>query len=68
MKNWLGRVLWDIENKCGDTVLSPHFQQLLTVADKLLVQERHTPKKIYSLHELEVCCIGKGKNDFFRDD
>jgi transposase, IS5 family len=62
LKNWLGRVLRDIENKRGDKVLSPRFQQLIMVANTLLVQERHTPKKIYSLHELGVCCIGKGKD------
>jgi hypothetical protein len=29
---------------------------------RILLQEKNTPKKIYSLHEPEVCCIGKGKD------
>ena len=32
------------------------------VSNKLLVQEKNTKKKIYSLHEPEVCCIDKGKD------
>jgi len=36
--------------------------QLIEVSNKLLVQEKNTKKKIYSLHEPEVCCIGKGKD------
>ena len=61
LKNWLGRILRDIERNKGNTVLSFNFQTLIDLANKLLVQEKHTPKKIYSLHEPEVQCIGKGK-------
>jgi len=61
LKNWLGRVLRDIENKRGNKAFSPAFLQLIEIAKKLLVQEKTTSKKIYSLHEPEVCCIGKGK-------
>jgi IS5 family transposase len=62
LKNWLGRVLRDIEKKRENKALSPRFVQLIVLANKLLLQEKNTPKKIYSLHEPEVCCIGKGKD------
>jgi IS5 family transposase len=60
LKNWLGRVLRDIENKRENKALSLRFLQLIEIANKLLVQEKKTPKEIYSLHEPVVCCIGKG--------
>lgn len=62
LKNWLGRVLRDIDRKRGNKELSANFLQLLEIGGKLQMQERHTPKKIYSIHEPEVCCIGKGKD------
>ena len=62
LKNWLGRVLRDIERKRENTVFSVNFETLIDTAKKLLLQEKHTPKKIYSLHELGVQCIGKGKD------
>jgi len=61
LKNWLGRVLRDIEKKRGHKVLSTKFLSLIDIANKLLIQEKHTPHKIYSLHEPEVQCIAKGK-------
>jgi len=61
LKYWAGRVLRDIERKGKNIELSPEFLQLIATTKKLLQQERHTPKKVYSLHELEVQCIGKGK-------
>ena len=62
LKNWLGRILRDIERNRGNTVLSANFLSLIETAKKLLLQEKNTPKKIYSLHELGVQCIGKGKD------
>jgi IS5 family transposase len=62
LKNWLGRVLRDIEKKRENKELSPSFLRLIEIAKKLQVQERHTPQKIYSLYEPEVRCIGKGKD------
>ena len=61
LKNWLGCVLRDIEKKRENKAVSPNFLQLIDLSNKLLVQEKDT-KKIYSLHEPEVCCIGKGKD------
>jgi IS5 family transposase len=62
LKNWLGRVLRDIDRKRENKELSANFLSLIAVSKKLLEQERYTPKKIYSLHEPEVRCIGKGKD------
>ena len=62
LKNWLGRVLRDIDRKRSDTVLSANFIALIETAKKLLLQERNTPKKVYSLHEPGVQCISKGKD------
>jgi IS5 family transposase len=61
LKNWLGRVLRDIENKRGNKVLSTPFLLLIDLANKLLIQEKNTLHKIYSLHEPEVQCMAKGK-------
>jgi len=54
--------LRDIDRNRKNTVLSVNFETLIETAKKLLVQEKNTPKKIYSLHELGVQCIGKGKD------
>jgi IS5 family transposase len=62
LKNWLGRVLRDIDRKRYGVVLSANFIALIATAKKLLLQERNTPKKVYSLHEPGVQCIGKGKD------
>ena len=62
LQNWLGRVLRDIDRQRGNKALSANFTKLIEVAEKIRLQERNTPKKIYSLHESEVCCMGKGKD------
>lgn len=60
LKTYLGRVVRDIERK-----MSPDqegvFAELLGLAKKLLVQERNSKDKVYSLHEPHVYCISKGK-------
>lgn len=61
LKNWLGRILRDIDRKRENTVFATNFAQLIATAKKLLLQEKHTPRKVYSLHEPGVQCIGKGK-------
>jgi len=45
-----------------NTVPSTNFATLIDTSKKLLLQKKNTPKKIYSLHELGVQCIGKGKD------
>ena len=62
LKSWLGRVLRDIDRKRENTALSANFVSLIETANKLLLQKKNTPKKIYSLHEPGVQCIGKGKD------
>ena len=52
----------DIDRNRKNTVLSANFEMLIETAKKLLLQEKNTPKKIYSLHELGVQCIGKDKD------
>ena len=39
----------------------PELSYLIDQAQRLLQQEKHTPKKLYSLHAPEVECISKGK-------
>jgi IS5 family transposase len=61
LKNWLGRILRDIDRNKGNKALSHNFTTLIGHAHRLIAQEKNTPKKLYSLHEPEVCCIAKGK-------
>jgi len=59
LKNWLGRIVRDIEKKQENKVLSCNFQTLLEQAKRLIVQEKNSKDKLYSLHEPEVCCMSK---------
>jgi IS5 family transposase len=62
LKTWLGRVVRDIERKIADQ--SDHqaaFANELQLAHRLLKQQRHDKRKLYSLHAPEVECISKGK-------
>ena len=62
LKTYLGRVYRDIARKvAGDEVLSRRFAPLLGLTERLLVQERTSKNKLYSLHAPEVVCIAKGK-------
>jgi hypothetical protein len=63
LKNRLGRLVRDIERNKGDRILSYEFQQLLSTSQKLLTQEKNSKHKIYSLHDLDVCCISEGECD-----
>jgi IS5 family transposase len=60
VKSYLGRVTRDIVRQVDlskDKVLS----FLISQSERLLKQEKHTKKKLYSLHAPEVECIAKGK-------
>lgn len=59
LKTYLGRVVRDIERKSA--VRSERLEQNLALARRILLQERHSKKKIYSIHEPQVECIAKGK-------
>src|SRR3954451_3529944 len=62
LKPYLGRVYRDLARKvAGDKVLSRRFTPLLGLTERLLVQERTSKNKLYSLHAPEVVCIAKGK-------
>jgi len=63
LKTYLGRVIRDITRKIeGDPWLEVMFAQLLSLARRVLAQERgQCGPKVYSLHAPEVECIGKGK-------
>ena len=64
LKTILGRVTRDIERKArrikGQIADEP-LRELLTLAHRLLVQERGSKEKLYSVHAPEVECIAKGK-------
>lgn len=59
LKTLLGRVIRDIERKtfCPSKIL----KEQLALAKQLLIQERDSKNKIYSIHEPHVQCIAKGK-------
>jgi len=60
LKTLLGRVIRDIERKAPDEG-SQKIREQLTLAKRLLEQERTSKNKIYSIHEPQVQCIAKGK-------
>jgi IS5 family transposase len=59
LKTILGRVTRDIERKSSNH--SKILTDQLTLAGRLLKQERCSKEKIYSIHEPQVECIAKGK-------
>jgi transposase, IS5 family len=62
LKTYLGRVYRDVARKvAGDEGLALRFARLLGLTERLLVQERTSKNKLYSLHAPEVVCIAKGK-------
>jgi IS5 family transposase len=63
LKTYLGRVIRDLARRTAeDQELRQTFAQPLSIARRVLEQDRRQRgRKIYSLHALEVECIGKGK-------
>lgn len=62
LKNFLGRVVRDIENKIGDDLfLRLEFSELLDIAKNIYTQTKNSKNKTYSIHEPDVQCIAKGK-------
>lgn len=59
LKTYLGRVYRDIERN----VVEPddELKELLARANKLLLQQKESKHKLYSIHAPEVECISKGK-------
>lgn len=62
LKTIVGRVVRDCERKiAGNKVLEPLFKTDLENAHHLLTRKISDKNKLYSLHELDVACIAKGK-------
>ena len=62
LKVYLGRVTRDIERKIKDFPnLQEVFAHLLNLSNRLLLQEKTSSKKLYSLHAPEAYCLSKGK-------
>jgi IS5 family transposase len=59
LRLYLGRVLRDIQRKCPEPGAA--LKLLLERAQRILRQQRHDRKKLYSVHAPEVECIAKGK-------
>jgi transposase, IS5 family len=59
LRTILGRVIRDIERKLPDP--GEETGDLLALARRLHLQERHEKGKLYSVHAPEVECISKGK-------
>ena len=60
IKTIAGRIVRDLERKMNEEQLS-HYQNEIAIFKKVLLQEKKSKNKIYSLHEPEVRCIAKGK-------
>jgi IS5 family transposase len=62
LKTIVGRVVRDVERKIGSSEnLAEIFTPILNQSKQLLLQERTSKNKIYSLHEPDIACISKGK-------
>ena len=59
LKTFLGRVLRDVKRKM--TAPDMELQKLLDLGERLFNQKKSDKKKLYSIHESQVECIGKGK-------
>ena len=59
-KNWLGRVIRDVERKCSGQ-RSEKLQKALKSGERIFKQEKKSKGKMYSLHESQVECLSKGK-------
>jgi len=59
LKTYLGRVTRDLERKSPEPDES--LAKQLALAKRLLKQQRHDQRKLYSIHAPEVECISKGK-------
>jgi len=60
LKNYLGRVIRDIERNIANP--DKKLESLLNIAKKLFMQKKDDKNKIYSIHEQDVECIAKGKS------
>ena len=63
LRTYLGRLYRDIRRKLASVSVSIRkaFEEILTLVERLLNQKRNDKNKLYSLHEVHVSCIAKGK-------
>jgi IS5 family transposase len=59
LRLFLGRVIRDIRRKCPKPASA--LKALLERSERILRQQRHDTRKLYSVHAPEVECIAKGK-------
>jgi IS5 family transposase len=59
LRTYVGRLIRDIKRKA--TGIDEELATLLDRVDRIRTQQPKDKKKLYSLHELEVQCISKGK-------
>ena len=62
LKNRLSRVYREILRKTINNNLNSKALELLSIIKRVLLQEKNSKNKIYSLHEPDVVCISKGKS------
>jgi IS5 family transposase len=62
IKTIAGRLVSDLERKLNSSELEK-YEELLTMFKKVLKQEKNSKDKIYSLHEPDVYCMSKGKEN-----
>jgi len=61
LKTIAGRLIRDLERKLSPGAFSRHLPQL-RIFEQVLNQQKNSTNKIYSLHEPQVYCVGKGKD------
>lgn len=61
LKTIAGRLIRDVERKLTPDAFNRHLPQL-RIFEKVLQQQKNSSNKIYSLHESQVYCVGKGKD------
>ncbi len=61
LKTIAGRLIRELRRKIPAELLL-HYQSTLDMFQKVIDQKRGDSNKIYSLHELDVACIAKGKS------
>ena len=60
LKTIAGRLMRDLGRKLSVDAYG-HYSSLFKIFEQVLDQQRNSSNKIYSIHEPEVYCIGKGK-------
>ena len=61
LKTIAGRLVREAERNLADRNLLDTYKEKISLYERVLKQKRNDKDKVYSLHEPEVKCIGKGK-------